>query len=156
MADTKDLMDQVARLMADLQDATQLLDESAATELGLNLTDLRCARQILQGPKSPSQLAEATGLTRAAISTALDRLESANIARRVADPLDRRRSLVEPTERARRGIRGIWGPIERDGRQTLAGYSPAELEVIVDFLARSIDLQRKHTNRLQKPYAGTR
>lgn len=100
MAAKNDLMGRVARLMADLQDAAQLLDESAATQLGLNLTDLRCARQILQGPKAPSQLAEATGLTRAAISAALDRLESANIATRTADPLDRRRSLVEPTERA--------------------------------------------------------
>lgn len=42
------------------------------------------------------------------------------------------------------------------GRRTLAGYSPAELEVIVDFLAVSIDLQLKHTSRLQNSTAGAR
>lgn len=151
MPDKSDLIDQVARLMAELQDAVQLLDESAAAELGLNLTDLRCLRQVVQeGPQSASQLANATGLTRAAISAALDRLETANVAKRVADPLDRRRTMVEPTQNAREQVARIWSPIEREGRRELASYSAAELRVIVDFMAKSISLHHKHTSRLQK------
>ena len=149
MRDKRSLVDQVARLMAELQDAVQLLDESAAAQLGLNLTDLRCVRQIVQeGPQSPSELARSTGLTRAAISAALDRLEAANVARRVADPYDRRRTLVEPTGHARVAIAQIWSPIETEGRRELARYTAAELAVIVDFIAKSIDLQRKHISRL--------
>lgn len=151
MADDKSLIGRVARLVAELQDAVQLLDESAAIQLGLHLTDLRCVRRVIEeGPKSASQLADAAGLTRAAISAVLDRLERANVARRVADPDDRRRTLVEPTEHARQQIARIWAPIERDGLGELAGYSAAELQVIVDFLERSIDLHRKHISRLEK------
>ncbi|MGH3650035.1 MAG: MarR family winged helix-turn-helix transcriptional regulator, partial [Acidimicrobiia bacterium] len=118
MTSKQNLMDQVARLVAELQDAVQLLDESAATQLGLNLTDLRCVRQVIQeGPKSASQLADATGLTRAAISAALDRMEKAKVAKRVPDPVDRRRTLVEPTDSARQQVARIWAPIERQGRR---------------------------------------
>lgn len=157
MRDKRTLMDRVARLMADLQDAVQLLDESAAAQLGLNLTDLRCVRQIVQQcPQSPSELAYATGLTRAAISAALDRLERANVAQRVADPHDRRRTLVEPTESARQAIAQIWSPIETEGRRELASYTAAELTVIVDFITKSIDLHRKHSSRIQNAVANAR
>lgn len=143
--------------MAELQDATQLLDESAAAQLGLNQTDLRCVRQIIhEGPKSASQLADATGLTRAAMSAALDRMETANVAKRVVDPIDRRRTLVEPTEMARQQIARIWAPIEEEGRRELAGYTAAQLQVIADFMTKSIDLQRRHTKRLQDVSAGAR
>lgn len=155
MAGKETQIDQVARLVAEMQDAVQLLDESAASQLGLNLTDLRCIRQIIQeGPRTASQLADATGLTRAAITVALDRLEKANIAKRVADPTDRRRTLVEPTGHAREQIARVWAPIEREGRRELAGYSATELQVIVDFMAKSIDLYRKQTGRLQEETAG--
>ncbi len=137
--------------MAELQDAVQVLDESAASRLGLHLTDLRCVRRVVQeGPKSASQLADATGLTRAAISAVLDRLETAGVASRVADPDDRRRTLVKPTENGRQQIARIWGPIEDDGRHELEGYSAAELQVIVDFLEKSIVLHHKHTRRLDE------
>lgn len=156
LASEQELIDQVARLIAELQDAVQLLDESAAAQLGLNLTDLRCVRQVIQdGPRSASQLADATGLTRAAISAALDRLERANVARRVQDSTDRRRTLVEPTDGARRHVARIWAPIENEGRRELAGYSNAELQVIVDFLAKTIDLHHEHTRRLQQSKAST-
>lgn len=149
-----DWIDRVARLMAELQDAVQLFDESAADQLGLNLTDLLCVRRVIQeGPQSASQLAAATGLTRAAISAALDRLETAGVARRVPDAADRRRTQVEPTDAAREMVSRMWAPIAQEGRRELAGFTATELQVITDFMTKSIALYQRHTSRLQEPAA---
>jgi hypothetical protein len=45
-------------------------------------------------------------------------------------------------------IAQIWSPIETEGRRELTRYTAAELAVIVDFMAKSIDLHRKHISRL--------
>ena len=59
------------------QDATDEVDEAVARILRLNRTDLRCLSVLSQaGAISASALADATGLTRGAMTTALDRLEA--------------------------------------------------------------------------------
>lgn len=78
--------------------------------------------------------------------------ERANVAQRVADP-DDRRALVDTTENAREAIAQIWSPVETEGRRELASYTAAELEVIVDFIAKSIDLHHKHSSRIQSVVA---
>lgn len=50
---------------------------------------------------TPAQLAEATGVTRAAMTGRLDRLATAGLVTREVDPLDRRRVLVRPTQAGR-------------------------------------------------------
>ena len=73
------------------QDATDEVDEAVARRLRLNRTDLRCLSVLSQaGAMSASALADAAGLTRGAMTTALDRLEAAGYARRVWDQQDRR------------------------------------------------------------------
>ena len=80
------------------QNATDRFDQAVADALGLNRTDLRCL-DILEreGSVTAGRLAQATGLTSGAMTTALDRLERAGYARRVHDASDRRRVLVEVT-----------------------------------------------------------
>jgi DNA-binding MarR family transcriptional regulator len=46
---------------------------------------------------TPAQLADATGVTRAAMTSRLDRLVDAGLVTREVDPLDRRRVMVRPT-----------------------------------------------------------
>jgi DNA-binding MarR family transcriptional regulator len=53
-------------------------------KLGINRTDLRCLNIVdNQGPMTAGRLAELSGLTTAAVTTVLDRLERAGYARRV-------------------------------------------------------------------------
>jgi DNA-binding MarR family transcriptional regulator len=81
------------------QAATQRFDRAVADAVGLNLTDMGCIDVLSQqGPMTVGQLAKHTGLSSGAMTTALDRLESAGYARRVRDEQDRRRVLVELTE----------------------------------------------------------
>ena len=92
------LIDEIRRS----QNATDRFDSAVADALGLNRTDMRCVDAIeREGPLTAGQLAEATGLTSGAMTTALDRLERAGFVQRVRDAEDRRRVLVKLTEGAR-------------------------------------------------------
>jgi DNA-binding MarR family transcriptional regulator len=150
MTGKEQLVGEVVALIVELQDATQAVDEAAADDLGVNLTDLRCLRLVLQdGATTATDLAHATGLTRPAITFAIDRLEKASLAMRTADPTDRRRTLVEPTETARSKVSSLWGPIESEGAQTLSRYPANELRVLADFLRKATELQNGHALRIR-------
>ena len=92
-----ELIDEVRRS----QLATDRFDQAVADALGLNRTDMRCVDVLeREGPLTAGRLAEVTGLTTGAMTTALDRLERAGFARRRRDEGDRRRVLVELTPEA--------------------------------------------------------
>ncbi len=92
-----ELIDEIRRS----QGATDRFDSAVADALGLNRTDMRCVDAIeREGPLTAGQLAELTGLTSGAMTTALDRLERAGFVQRVRDAEDRRRVLVKLTESA--------------------------------------------------------
>jgi DNA-binding MarR family transcriptional regulator len=96
------------------------------------------------------ELAAATGRTPAAITMAVDRLETAELAERVPDANDRRRLLVRPTESAWKEIQVVWGPIGEEGARRLANYTNQQLQFLQSFLNEGIELQRQHTERLQQ------
>lgn len=92
-----ELIDEIRRS----QGATDRFDSAVADALGLNRTDMRCVDAIeREGPLTAGQLAEVTGLTSGAMTTALDRLERAGFVHRVRDAEDRRRVLVKLTDSA--------------------------------------------------------
>ena len=159
-----ELVNQVAREVAEFQNAADLVDEAAAGRLGVNRTDQRCLGLLYgHGPLSAGQLAQASALSPGATTTALDRLERAGYARRVRDPEDRRSVLVELTPEARRLIDEIYGPLGEAGRAHLARYSNEELRFLRDFLREGRALQVEHAARIRaaspawaQPYRGTR
>jgi DNA-binding MarR family transcriptional regulator len=142
----------LAELIPQSQTATDLVDEAAAERLHINHTDLRCLGAILQATRAtPGKLAEQVGLTRGAMTTAIDRLERAGYVRRTSDPSDGRGICVEATAATRRAVHSIWEPIRRDGLKVLERYSDAELEVIRRFLDDYCTLQRTHVERIRRP-----
>src|ERR1700737_961422 len=68
------------------QRSTDAFDDVVAQRLGLNRTDLRCLDWLFDGPKTAGQLASATGLSSAATTTLVDRLEHRGLGRRFPDP----------------------------------------------------------------------
>ena len=92
------------QLLAELrgsQSATARFDQAVADAAGLNRTDMRILDALDREEAVPAgRLAEVTGLSSGAMTTELDRLERAGYARRARDAGDRRRVLVELTERA--------------------------------------------------------
>ncbi len=141
----------LSALIPAAQTETHAVDEAAAKRLRINQTDLRCLGIILdRGPISASKLAETVGLTRAAMTTALDRLEKAGFTWRIHDVRDRRSIKVEATLKARDAAREIWEPIRLDGLEFLEKYSIEDLELLNRFFEEYSALQRTHAQRIQK------
>jgi DNA-binding MarR family transcriptional regulator len=133
------------------QDATDQVDEAVARRLRLNRTDLRCLGVLARaGAMSAGELAEAAGLTRGAMTTALDRLEEAGYARRVWDQADRRTLRVEMTPAAKQAADALYGPMAKEGLQFLRKYSRAELEAVLRYLEDGSALQRAHAQRIRQ------
>jgi DNA-binding MarR family transcriptional regulator len=143
------LVAQVATEIALLQNATAAVDAAAAEVLGLNPTDLRCmGRLYMAGRSTAGELAQACGLSRGAMTVALDRLERAGYVRRLRDEVDRRRVMVDVTPRARELTEAIWEPIGSEGTTQLARMTDDELTFLLDFLRRGRELQEKHARRI--------
>lgn len=133
------------------QDATDEVDEAVARVLGVNRTDLRCLSLLWQaGAMTAGDLATAAGLTRGAVTTVLDRIEEAGCARRVWDQADRRSVRIEITDAARRRIADLYGPLAREGTQSLEDFSAQELAAILRFLEGGWTLQRSHAERIRQ------
>jgi DNA-binding MarR family transcriptional regulator len=140
----------VAREIAEFQSASEVVDEAAAQRMGINRTDLRCLGLLFgRGPLNAGQVASESGLSPAATTAALDRLERAGYARRVRDPADRRGVLVELTALAHQRLQEIYGPVGRAGMARLAGYSDAELALLRDFLCEGRRFQIEQAARIR-------
>jgi DNA-binding MarR family transcriptional regulator len=139
-----ELIDQVTLEIRASQIAVDQMDDAACRALGVNRTDGRCLDVIdREGPVAAGRLAEASGLTTAAVTAVIDRLEKAGYARRIGDPHDRRRVLVELTPRLRERAEAIWGPFEMF-REVLGAYTIEQLELLRDFhrMGREYNEQR--------------
>jgi DNA-binding MarR family transcriptional regulator len=112
------------------------LDGAAAARLGLNRTDMRVMELLNRvGPMIASELAVATELTGAAVTTVIDRLQDRDLVTRRYDPADRRRVLVEPTARAADVSRALFADLLAGVRDLLVGYSDDELATIISFIS---------------------
>jgi len=88
---------------------------------------------------TPAQLADATHVTRAAMTSRLDRLVSAGLVTREVDPADRRRVLIRATAAGREAWNThIFEGIERD-KEMLSALSREEL-VQLNALLRKVML----------------
>jgi DNA-binding MarR family transcriptional regulator len=131
------------------QRSSDAFDDAVADRLGLNRTDLRCLDWLFDGPKTAGQLAAATGLSSAATTTLLDRLERRGVLRRVADPADRRKVLVEMTDLGRRLTDEFYGPLAQEGARMLERFSDEQLTAFRDHIVAATELIDRHRARIR-------
>ena len=81
------------------------------------------------------------GIVTSVVDTVIDRLAKAGYARRLDDPNDRRRVLVELTPLARERAGAIWGPLAQL-HAALASYTVQELTLLRDYLSHAPDPER--------------
>lgn len=116
-----------------------LLSQAIADRVGVVPTDLEAMDLLRQtGPIPAGRLAELTGLTTAAVTGLLDRLERRGWARREPDPSDRRRVIVRPLlENAERELEPFYAGIGQATADLIARYGEAEIALLLDFLLQS-------------------
>src|SRR6516165_8834470 len=126
---------QVAASLRALSTEIDRLDQAAADRYGLNRTDMRALDIVGQaGPLAPTALARLLGFTTGGVTSVLDRLERAGYVRRLPDPSDRRRQVVEITEVTTVRDQEVFGDLIRKTGDLLATYTDEQLKVIDDFL----------------------
>ncbi len=132
------------------QTATDRFDQAVGDALGINRTDMRCLDVLeREGAVSAGRLAEATGLTSGAMTTALDRLERAGFARRVRDINDRRRVLVEPTSSLRSITERFYSEHTAVAEQVYARYTAEQLELLLDFVRNGREFNERRAAALE-------
>lgn len=129
----------------------QLLGQVSADRIGINATDLNCLNLVaLTGHVTAGDLARQTGLSTASITGVLDRLEEGGFVRRVRDPHDRRRVIVELAGGP--GLREVgttFGPVVNAWRATAAEYSDDELRLLLEFQGKLEEIMRGQLSRLR-------
>jgi DNA-binding MarR family transcriptional regulator len=143
------LITEAGNAMQAYQRSTQAFDDAVGRALGLNPTDLRCLDWVVDGPKSAGELSAGTGLSSAATTTMIDRLERKGFVRRVRDSTDRRRVLVEMTPQGRKRVYRYYGPIVEEGSALFARVSDEQLARMRDWLLSARGLTDRHRDRIR-------
>ncbi|WP_017586117.1 MarR family winged helix-turn-helix transcriptional regulator [Nocardiopsis ganjiahuensis] len=111
------------------------LNSVVAARLGVTDTDVQCLHVLgNHGPATPGALAGRVNLTTGSASRMIDRLVAADCVRRVPDPDDRRRVLIEPTQEGLRRVSEAYAGLVADTRADLAGFDEAELDAVLRFV----------------------
>jgi DNA-binding MarR family transcriptional regulator len=142
----------VREKFTEMSTETLLFHQALADILDFHITDHRCMHFLHSyGAMPAGRLAELTGLTTAAVTGIIDRLEEAGYVRRVNDPNDRRRTIVEPVrnKKLERKIEAIFTPFHEKIDTLLSSYSDSELAFLLEVITKSIELTREESKRLR-------
>jgi DNA-binding MarR family transcriptional regulator len=124
--------------------------QAIAEKLGLNLTDFKALGLLhRRGDMTPKCLAEAMGMSAAATTTIIDRLEKARYVERKRGGGDRRSLNVHALEGSEKKVERLYKSL-RDLTETLvASYSEKDLKVIANYLSTATKTFREATATLQ-------
>ncbi len=150
-ASRAELIGMITAEVREQQIAYDRFHDAVAAYLGLNRTDLRCLDILdLAGRQTAGELAARMGMSTGAVTAMLDRLEKTGYVRRLRDPADRRRVLVEPTELAGERGQEIYGPFGEQVEPMFARFTDAQLAVVRDFLQLGNDFYELQTSRIER------
>jgi DNA-binding MarR family transcriptional regulator len=128
--------------------ATVLFHFAIGERFGMSGSDAR-ALDILDrfGPLSAGEIAEKTGLATPSVTSLIDRLEEKGRVRRVRDPKDRRRVIVE-LHKHLEDFGQFYMAFGERMQALFSRYTDDELEFIRDFLKLQAEKIREETQRL--------
>ena len=139
-------MERAGEVMRDFMARAVLFQDAVAKWGGVNSTDLQCVGLLMsEGPATPGELAERSGLTAGgAITAVIDRLESVGFVRRDRDAADRRRVIVTAIPEAVFGRFGeVYGRVGARWNEYLDTLTDEQLEFANELLQRAADVNRE-------------
>ena len=124
----------VAELVYRQAAATLQHAAAMARRMGLGLTDLHALEHLSREELTPKQLGERLFVSPGAITALLDRLENVGHLERVANPKDRRSSLLQTTRSGKEAMVAQVLPLAAEVERIAAGLSDEELAAIEKFV----------------------
>src|ERR1043165_7332271 len=96
----EDELTRFANLAREMSGLTVLFHSRVAEQVGVSATDYKCLDIAMRvdEPLTAGQIAKLSGLSTGAVTGVIDRLEKRGLGRRICDPHDRRKVLVEVTK----------------------------------------------------------
>jgi DNA-binding MarR family transcriptional regulator len=126
----------------------ELFHDTVARQLGLHPTDEKVLRFLGGNAVYATELASYMGLTGAAVTALVDRLETLGYVTRERDGADRRRVKIRAVSARLRKINGIYRGLHAAMQALLAEYDSAEFAIVVDYLTRTTKVLAEQTKKL--------
>lgn len=141
---------QAARFLQRFTSTIDALGSQLRRGWGLNAHEMQAVSMLWEfGRMTMTDLGRRIPLSRAAVTTLTDRLERLGFVRRVPDSTDRRRILLEVTERVEQEFQRIHGPWNARVEEYVAGLDPTVWATVVDVLADLRDIARDEAEELR-------
>ena len=151
MAKKEQLRAEHGAVMREFMAYAVFFQEAVARAAGLNGTDLQALGILVaEGPVTPGELAQRTGITAGgAITLLVDRLEAAGYAHRSRDTQDRRRVRVTAdADKVAERLGPLYAPVAQEWNDYLSTLTTAELSTGLDMLRTAVRINREQIERL--------
>lgn len=130
---------------------TEALTAQLRRGWGINAHEMQAVSILWEfGRMTMTELGRRIPLSRAAVTTLTDRLERLGYVKRVPDPTDRRRILLEVTERVEQESARINGHWNHRVEEYVRSLDPASWNTVVDVLADLRGLAREEAAELRE------
>src|SRR5215471_18002797 len=131
---------------------TSMFHQAVADVLDLHITDHKSLELIHRfGAMPAGRLAQLTNLTTGSVTGIIDRLEKAGYVRRINDPEDRRKTIVEPTKNKKleKKIELIFMHLHESLHRFMSPYSDSELAFLLEATTKIIELTHEESKKLR-------
>ena len=155
---TRDNIDSVLRALRRVNLQGSFFGQTVAIRFGLSESDIETLEALIDmGASTAGRLSELTGLTSGAVTRVIDRLEQAGFVRRVPDPADRRRVIVEVVPDKVAAVQATLEPGRAARRPTRSAATPTPSSALItDFLTKMEQITRDEATSLREnPEAAT-
>jgi DNA-binding MarR family transcriptional regulator len=131
-----DVLARFGRLGREMSTTIVLFHSRVAERMGLSGTDHKCLELVIQAghPITAGRVAQLSGLSTGAVTGVIDRLERHGFVRRVRDPHDRRKVLVELADFDEARYAHLFEGVVALTERVLSRFTPEEWDVIERYL----------------------
>jgi DNA-binding MarR family transcriptional regulator len=141
-------MDRYVPLIREFATRDQLFHDAVARRLGLHPTDEKVLRLLGANATTAGELVQYTGLTGAAVTALVDRLEKLGYVTRERDSADRRKVTIRAVGGKLRDINRLYKTLHDAMETMLSNYPAAEFAIVVDYLTRTTKVLAEQTAKL--------
>lgn len=111
-------------------------NDRVARAHGLRVSDLQTLHLLVlrEDVRTPRRVSAVTGMPPSTVTKLIDRLEAAGCIRRIPDPHDRRRTILELVPEAIAPLRASYADADREFDQLSSRFTTTELTAVTRYL----------------------